>query len=72
MAEIVYKVREKIEECAKKEDRSISWIGRQLGMSKQMSHYFFKKDKYSLEDLLMVAELINAKIEDLYKVDKHG
>lgn len=70
MAEIVYKVREKIEEYAEKEDRSISWIGRQLGMSKQMSHYFFKKDKYTLDELLSVAEFLNINIEDLYKVKK--
>lgn len=70
MIKVKYKVKEKIEEYLLKEEKSLSWLGEKLGMTKQGAHYFIRKRRYTIEELITLTMLLNVKLESLYEYEK--
>ena len=68
MYNIIYYVRDHIEEYTLREERSLAWVGKKLDMSPQYFNQFLKKDKYSLEDLAKIAEFLNCEVDSLYEI----
>lgn len=71
MVKIIYKVKEVAEEHKQEEGRTFSWMAEKMGLSKQNFYKFLRKDKYYLDELLSFADILDIKIEDLYRMDKH-